>query len=143
LLFQVERETQAGGINPTLAGLTQPPYSPLRGQGVCDLRQAGGVRDMSKTISFLGKVDPGLACLAGHVLMTVQHHLGGERRMAADLDGDVAPLGIEDMKRVMIDVGHRLLALDVMVGADVPHRRLDAAAQSTTGMPLAFAYPRM
>src|SRR5437660_10791282 len=81
LLFQVERETQAGGINPTLAGLTQPPYSPLLGQGVCDLRQAGGVRDMSKTISFLCKVDPGLACLAGHVLMTVQHHLGGERRM--------------------------------------------------------------
>ena len=46
---------------------------------------------MSKTISFLCNVDPGLACLAGHVLMTVQHHLGGEGRIAADLDGDVAP----------------------------------------------------
>src|SRR2546421_1511179 len=78
LLFQIEREAQAGGINPTLAGLTQPPYSPLLGQGVCDLRQAR-VRDMSKTISFLCKVDPGFACLAGHVLMTVQDHLGGER----------------------------------------------------------------
>ena len=62
--------------------------------------------------------------------MTVQDHLGGERRMPADLNGDVAPLGIEDMKRVMIDVGHGLLALDVMVGADVPHRRLGAAHQN-------------
>jgi hypothetical protein len=30
--------------------------------------------------------------------MTVQEHLGGERRMAADLDSDVAPLRIEDME---------------------------------------------
>src|ERR1700694_3399576 len=111
LLVQVERETQAGGINPTLAGLTQPPYSPLLGQGVCDLCQASGVRDMSKTVSFLCKADAGLARLASHVLMTIQHHLGGERRMAADLDGDVAPVGIEDMERVMIDVGHRFLSL--------------------------------
>ena len=50
--------------------------------------------------------------------------------MPADLDGDVAPLGIEDMKRVVVDIGHWLLALDVMVGADVPHRRLGAAHQN-------------
>ena len=37
LLVQVEREAQTGGINPTLADLTQPPYSPWLGQGVCDL----------------------------------------------------------------------------------------------------------
>src|SRR5689334_9996130 len=98
LLLQVEREAQAGGINPTLADLTQPPYSPLLGQGVCDLRQARGVRDMSKTISFLCKADAGFECLAGHVLMTVQDHLGWERWMPADLDGDVAPLGIENME---------------------------------------------
>src|SRR6267154_2145427 len=72
LLLQIERETQTGSINPTLAGRLQPPYSPLLGQGVCDLRQARGVRDMSKTISFLCKVDPGFACLAGHVLMAEQ-----------------------------------------------------------------------
>ena len=72
LLLQLYREAQAGGINPTLAGLTQPPCSPLLGQSVCDLRQARGVRDMSKTISFFCKVDPGFARLAGHVLMTVQ-----------------------------------------------------------------------
>ena len=39
LLIQIEREAQAGGINPTLADLAQLPYSPLLGQGVCDLRQ--------------------------------------------------------------------------------------------------------
>src|SRR6516165_6001865 len=61
LLFQVERETQAGGINPTLTGPLQPPYHPLPGQGVCDLGQACGVRDMSETIALFGKADSGFA----------------------------------------------------------------------------------
>ena len=68
--------------------------------------------------------------LAGNVLMSVQHHLGGEGRMPADLDGDVSPVGIEDMEGVMIDVGHRLFPFDVMIGADIPHRRLRAAHQN-------------
>ena len=89
-----------------------------------------GVRDMSKTISFLCKVDPGFACLARHLLMTVQHYLGGEWRMPADLDGEVAPFWIEDRKRVMIDVGYRLLTLDVMIGVDIPDGRLGAAQQN-------------
>ena len=84
---------------------------------------------MSKTVSFFGKVDPGFVRLAGHVLMTVQDHLGGERRMPADLDGDMAPIGIEDMKGVVVHVGHWLFALEVMVGADVPHRHLGATDQ--------------
>ena len=36
-------------------------------------------------------------CLAGHVLMAVEDYLSRERRMAADLNGDVAPLWIEDI----------------------------------------------
>lgn len=59
--------------------------------------------------------------------MTIQDHLGGERRMPADLDGDVAPVGIENMERVMIDIGHRLLPLDVVVGPDVSYWCLGAA----------------
>src|SRR4029077_4267268 len=46
--------------NPTLADLAQSPYSPLFGQGVCDLRQACGVGDISKTISLLVKAMPAL-----------------------------------------------------------------------------------
>ena len=46
--------------------------------------------------------------------MTVQDYLCGEWRMTADLDRDVAPLGIEDLKRIVIYVGHGLLSLDVM-----------------------------
>ena len=34
------------------------------------------------------------------------------------------------MKRVMIDVGHRLLSLNVMIDADIPHRRLGATHQN-------------
>src|ERR1700736_3345551 len=91
LLVEVEGEAHTG-VNPTLADLAQSPYSPLFGQGLCDLRQAGGVRDSSKTVSLLGEGDSRLACLAGDVLMAVQDHLGRKGRMTADLDGEMAPL---------------------------------------------------
>ena len=81
---------------------------------------------MSKTVSFLGKANSGLVRLAGYILVPVQHHLGGEGRMSADLDGDMAPLGIEDMKGVVVHVGHGLLAFEVMGPGDVPYRGLGA-----------------
>ena len=62
--------------------------------------------------------------------MTVEDHLGRERRMAADFNRDVAPLGIEDVEGVVVHIGHRLLGFDVMVGADVPYRRLGTAYQN-------------
>ena len=64
LLVEVEREAHTG-VNPTLADLAQSPYSPVFGQGVCDLRQTCGVRDGSKAVSFLGEGDARLARLAG------------------------------------------------------------------------------
>jgi len=62
--------------------------------------------------------------------MTIEDYLGRERRMAADFNRDVAPLGIEDVEGVVVHIGHRLLGFDVMVGADVPHRRLGTAYQN-------------
>jgi hypothetical protein len=58
---------------------------------------------------------PRPACLAGNVLMAVQDHLGRKGGMTADLDGEMAPLWIEDMKRVVVDIRHRLLAFDVVL----------------------------
>jgi hypothetical protein len=52
-------------------------------------------------------------CLTGHVLMTVQHDFCPERWMSTHLDGDVSPVGIEDMKMIVVDVGSRFLASDV------------------------------
>ncbi len=124
LLVQIEREAQAGGIDPTLAELAQPPYSLLLRQGVCDLRQARRVGDMSKTVAFFGKLDTRLLRRASHIFVTIEDNLGGERRMSADLDGDMAPVRIEDMKPVVIDVGHRLLPLEVVFFADIPYRSL-------------------
>jgi len=46
--------------------------------------------------------------------MTIKDHLSRERRMAADFDGDVAPLRIEDMEGVVVDIGHRRFGFDVM-----------------------------
>ena len=46
--------------------------------------------------------DSNIACLAGHIFMTVEDYLGRERRMAADFNRDVAPLGIEDVEGVVV-----------------------------------------
>jgi hypothetical protein len=92
LLVEVEREAQAA-VDPTLADLAQSPYRPRLGQGVCDLRQACGVGDPRQAISFLGEAQACLARLAGDIFVAVQHHLGGERRMPADLDRQMAPVG--------------------------------------------------
>ncbi len=61
--------------------------------------------------------------------MTVQHYLGGEGRMSTDLDGDMAPFGIEDMKGVVVHVGHGLFAFEMMGAGDVPYRGLGATSQ--------------
>src|SRR6516164_1344648 len=107
LLVEVEREAQAA-VGPTLADLAQSLYSPRLGQGVCDLRQACGVGDGRKTVSFLGKVEPRFARPAGDIFVAVQDHLGGERWMPANLDRQMAPVGVKDMERMVVDVRHRL-----------------------------------
>jgi hypothetical protein len=50
--------------------------------------------------------------------------LGGEGRVPADLDGQIAPIGVEDVKRIVVHVGHRLLSFDVVLRTDIPHGRL-------------------
>jgi hypothetical protein len=70
----------------------------MLGQGVCDLRQTRGLEIWVKQFGLLGEADPGLACLTGDVLMTIEHHLGGEPQVTADLNGDVAPIGIQEVR---------------------------------------------
>jgi hypothetical protein len=53
LLFQIQSEAQATGVDPTLADLAQPPYRRFLGQGICDLRQACGVSYMRKSFPLL------------------------------------------------------------------------------------------
>lgn len=84
---------------------------------------------MGKAVSLLAESDSCLACLAGDILVAVQHYLRGERRMAAYFDGDVSPLGVQNVKGIVVDIGHRLLFLDVVIGADIPHRRRCPADQ--------------
>src|SRR5437868_2486900 len=60
--------------------------------------------DISKTISLFGEGNAGLAGLAGDVLVAVQDHLGREGRMPADFNGEMTPFGVQDMKRVVVDI---------------------------------------
>ena len=78
---------------------------------------------MGKAVSLLAESDSCLACLAGDIFVAVQYYLRGERRMAAYFDGDVSPLGVQNVKGIVVDIGHRLLFLDVVIGADIPHWR--------------------
>src|SRR6266702_2820233 len=100
LLGQVQAEAQAGGVDPPVADLAQPPYYPGPGYGLCDLSQALRIRSTSKTVALLGEPDPGGAGGDGDVLVAVEDHLGGERRMPGHLDRHVSPLRVHDVERV-------------------------------------------
>src|SRR5450755_2555585 len=127
LLLKVEREAQTGAVNPALTDLAQSPYSPWLGQGLCDLCEAGSVSDGGETVCFLGESDACLARLTGDVFMAVQDHLCGERWMPADLDGDMPPVTVENMKRIVVHIG--LLPRKVIIRLYVPYRCLGSTDQ--------------
>src|SRR5208282_628903 len=113
LFVQIQGKAQARTVDPTLADLFQAPYRVVRTQGVCDLSQACGVGGLGEAVPLLGEADLLLAGSSRHIFVAVQHDLGGEGRMAAELDGQPAPLRIKNMKGIMIHVRLRLLAADV------------------------------
>jgi len=105
LFCQIQRKTQAGTINPTLTELAQSPCSLLLRQGVCDLGQADGVAYGSEAVLVFSKFDPRLVRLRCHIFVPVQDHLRAEGRMPAHLDRHMPPVGVQDMKGIMIHVG--------------------------------------
>ncbi len=127
LIGQVQAEDQAGGVDPPVDDLAQPPCSRILRQGVCDLSQAGRIRGSSKAVALLDKADP--LALRGdrHILVPVQQDLSAERRMPGHLDRQVPPPGVHDVEAVVIDVrtppgqvaDHRA----VRGPAHVPHHR--------------------
>src|SRR5208337_1728591 len=137
LFFKIERKTQAGAVNTPLTDLKQSPYSPLLGQGLCDLCEAGCVANCSKTVAVLDEPDARLAGLAGDVFMAIQDHLGGERRMPADLDGDMPPITVENVERVVVHI--RRLPLKVAIRLYVPDRCFRTATAVGSRAPI----PRM
>jgi hypothetical protein len=53
---------------------------------------------VGKAVALLGEGEMALPSLAGNVLMTVQDDLCAEGWVARHLDGDVAPLRIQDVE---------------------------------------------
>src|SRR5439155_23348308 len=62
--------------------------------------------------------------------MPIQAQYRRKRRMPGDFQGDVPPLRVPDVKRVVVDVGHRLLPLQVALAADLPNRGLGLGDQN-------------
>jgi hypothetical protein len=87
------------------------------------------------TVALLGEGNPCLAGLAGNIFVPIEHDLRRKRRMPAYFYSDVSPLRVQNMKRVVVDIGHRLLSLDVVVGADIPHRCLGSTDQDEEQSP--------
>jgi hypothetical protein len=110
LLPTLQSEAQTS-INPTLTGPNQAPYRARGSHGVCDSGQACGVRDLCKTVTLFGERNPAFLGLTSHVFMTVEDHLSIKGRMRAELDSQMPPLWVHDMKRILIDI--RGLGLDV------------------------------
>ena len=102
-------------VNPPFTDLAQSPYKP-------DVLLMA-VKQLPSLVNLM----PALRALAGDVFMAVQDHLGRERRMPADLDGDMPPITVENMKRVVVHVW--LLPLKVIIRFYVPHRCLGATDQ--------------
>ena len=76
LVGHIKAETQAGGVDPGVDDLAQPPCSPGMGQGVCDLGQAFRFTDPGETVSLFGEADLGGVRGAGQILVAVQDDLG-------------------------------------------------------------------
>ena len=127
LIGQVQAEDQAGGVDPPVNDLAQPPCSRILRQGVCDLSQAGRIRGSGKAVALLDKADPGHLGRDRHILVAVEDHLRAEGRVPGHLDHQVPPLGVHDVEAVVIDV--RALAGQVADHravrgpAHIPHHR--------------------
>src|SRR5207247_11301417 len=83
LLVEIERETQTRRIDPALADLAQSPYRPRVGQGVCDPREACGIRDVGETVAFFGELNALLAGLSRDPFVPIDDHLRWEGRVRA------------------------------------------------------------
>src|SRR6266576_5042577 len=74
-----------------------------------------------------------LPSLTGHVFMTVENDLCSKRGMASHLDGDVSPLRIHDVERIVIDegsLGFQVLNHPGVGPLYVPHRGYRSAHQN-------------
>ena len=103
LLDTRKREAQTG-VNPTLTGSYQAPYRARSSHGICDPGQACGGRDLGKTIVFLGKWNLSRAGLTRDILMPIEDNLSGKGGMGTEFDRQVAPLRIQDVEGIVLDV---------------------------------------
>jgi hypothetical protein len=127
LLVEIQPEAQAGGIDPALADLAQPPYSRILRQGICDPGQAHRVGDRGEAVADLAEYYPRRLRLTGHELVAVEDDLRAERRMPRHLDRHMTPLRVDDVKRIVIDVFASPLDVHDRGGLrrarHLPHRR--------------------
>lgn len=111
LLLPTLQSKAQTAVNPTLTGPNQAPYRARGSHGICDSGQTCGVGDFCKTVTLFGEGNLFFLGLMGHVFMTIENHLSIKGRMRAEFDGQMSPLRVHDMKRIMIDI--RGLGLDV------------------------------
>ena len=81
--------------------LDQSPYGVLIAQGICEPIQ-GLERTTHKALTLLQSGDNLLSGLTFAPFVIIEHNLHPERRMPTHLEGDMAPVGIDQMKVIHI-----------------------------------------
>ena len=116
LLSKVQCKAKAGGINPTLAHIDQPPSIPIaRDHGLCAPVQCGSVGYIGKTVVFFGKNDASSACRPLDILMPVENDHGVKGRMWTEADDDMSPLFVHNVECVVVGKGVFLPDVDAAV----------------------------
>ena len=119
----IQRKDQASQREPALNDLDQSPYSRLSRQGICVLIEACPIIRIRETISFFGEGQRLLGRMAFHPFMSIEHDGGVKGGMSADLDTEMAPFRVLDMKIIMIDIGP--FVLDILNDHAIPFDRPD------------------
>jgi len=105
LFLQSEGKAQAGGVNPAAAeGVEAAVELAIEARGAQSIDPIV-VTPFDEAVSFFADSPVAAARRALNPLVPIDNDLGAEGRVAGHANGDMAPLGIDDMEVVVFDVG--------------------------------------
>ncbi|RJX17628.1 MAG: hypothetical protein C4570_07885 [Ammonifex sp.] len=112
LVSKVQCKAQTCRVYPTIADRGQPPYRMQSIQGVCDSVHGRDVGRGGKAVAFFNYFESLLSCLTLNPFVTVEDYHGAKGRVTAYLDGNVSPITIHDVERVMVNISEFLFQMN-------------------------------
>ena len=149
LLLPGQAKAQAAGVHPALADLGQAVDRVRVAQGFREPIQGGEIRAADEAIPLFHDRDGPLAGAAFDPFVPIERDLHAEGRMPAELERQVAPVFVEDVEVVVIDIGPRGLAREMghapgalghlpHQGRGLGHQDQEHACEGRVGGPVPF-----